>query len=181
MFRKLLAGIAVAAGLFSIAIGVQRWIDAHAAENVVRSLMNAVVDGDRATALSLLSADRRDLLDSRLASQSPASDWSRQTGVSYEILAVQVQGDAAQASVRMEKDGFTLEPTIYLRRNATSRWKVDLVEGMQVDPRYLQRRRAHEREQGKQLANRLQKALEGRPGVTVDRVKISELPRDASQ
>lgn len=173
MIRRLIAGIIIAVGLFSVAIGVQRWFDANAAETVVHSLMAAIESGDRAAALALLTPDRRSMVDVPPALEEPENAWEKQQGISYRIRGIEISGDRAVASVTIERDGYILQPTVYLQRGSTARWKVDRVENLQVDPRYLKDRRAYQRQQGERLADKLREALEGRPGVTIERVTTS--------
>lgn len=176
MIRRLIAGVVVAVGLLSVAIGVQRWFDARAAEGVVHSLMAAVESGNRAASLRLLTPDRRKIVDLSSAMADGGNVWQKQPGMSYHIRGMQIDGDRAVASVTIERDGYILQPTVYLQRGAASRWKIDRVEDMQVDPQYLKDRRAYQRQQGEQLAEELREALDGRPGISIERVTISETP-----
>lgn len=89
---------------------------------------------------------------------------------------MRIDGDRAVADVSIEKDGYILQPTIHLLRGATARWKIDRIENMQVDPQYRKDRRAYQRQQGEQLAEELNEALEGKRGVTIERVTISRSP-----
>ena len=61
---------------------------------------------------------------------------------------MEIDGDRAVASVTIEKDGYEVQPTVYLQRGETSRWKIDRIEDLQEDPRYLKDRQAYERQQG---------------------------------
>lgn len=172
--RRSIAGVVIAAGLFCVVIGIQRWFDARAAKSVVHALMHAVQTGDRETAFSLLHPDRRQLAELAAADDSSARSWQKQTGLTYHIEGLELQGDVAVARITVEKSGYLLQPAVHLRRGEAARWKIDRFEGLQVDPQYLKDRRAYERHQGEQLAKRLEAALQNRPGVTIERVSFTD-------
>jgi len=174
--RRVIAGFVIAVGLFAVAIGVQRWFDSRAAESVVHSLMAAIQAGDRDAMLGLLTPDRRIVADAPSTRAGGENAWKRQRGMSYRIREMEINGDRAVASVTIEKDGYEVQPTVYLQRGEAARWKIDRVEDLQEDPRYLKDVHAFERQQGEQLAEELKEALDGRDGVTIERVTTSETP-----
>jgi len=177
VIRRFLTGALIAAGLLVIAIGVQRWFDAHSAETVVHQLMSAVDAGDRQAVLALLHTDRRKLVEMRL-DHGQKDPWTRQDGVTYRIQQLDVSGDTAIVRLSIVKDGFKIHPTVYLRRGQTARWKIDRLDNLQVDPRWLSMQRARVRQEGEQLAEQIQNALQNRPGVTVDRITLDDLPNN---
>ena len=174
MIRRFFTSALIAAGLLVIAIGVQRWFDAHSAENVVHQLMSAIEAGDREAVLALLHAERRQLVEIR-ADVGQDDPWTRQVGITYRIQQLDVTGDVAVARLSIAKDGFEIHPAVYLRRGETTRWKIDRLDNLQVDPRWLSMQRARVRQEGERLSEQIQNALKNRPGVTVDRVTISDL------
>ena len=177
MVRRLIAGFVIAVGLFAVAIGVQRWFDTRAAESVVHALMASVQSGDRDAMLGLLTPDRRDVVaDAPSTMAGGENAWKKQRGMSYRIRNVEINGDRAVASVTVEKDGYVVQPTVYLQRGETSRWKSDRIEDLQEDPRYLKDVQAYERQQGEQLAEELKEAFDGRDGVTIERVTTPGTP-----
>ena len=174
--RRLIAGFVIAFGLFAVAIGVQRWFDSRAAESVVHALMAAVQSGNRDAMLGLLTPDRRVVADAPSTRAGGKNAWKKQRGMSYRIREMEINGDRAVASLTVEKDGYEVQPTVYLLRGETARWKIDRIEDLQKDPRYLKDVQAYERQQGEQLAEELKEALDGRDGVTIERMTTSGAP-----
>ena len=174
MIRRFFTGTLIAAGLLVIAIGVQRWFDAHSAENVVHQLMSAINAGDRQAVLALLHTDRRKLVEMRNEDERKGP-WHQQVGVAYRIQQLDVTGDVAVVRLSIAKDGFEIHPAVYLRRGQTTRWKIDRLDNLQVDPRWLSLQRTRARQEGERLTEQIQNALQNRPGVTVDRVTIGDL------
>ena len=175
MISRFLTSALIAAGLLMIAIGVQRWFDAHSAETVVHQLMSAINAGDRQAVLALLHSDRRQLVEMR-TDYERKDPWTRQVGVTYRIQQLDVTGDNAVVRLSIAKDGFEIHPAVYLRRGQTTRWKIDHLDNLQVDPRWLGLQRTRTRQAGERLTEQIQQALQNRPGVTVDRVTIDDLP-----
>jgi hypothetical protein len=175
VIRRFFTSALIGAGLLVIAIGVQRWFDAHAAETVVHQLMNAINAGDRQAVLALLHSDRRRLVEMR-TDYERNDPWTRQVGVTYRIQQLDITGDNAVVRLSIAKGGFEIHPAVYLRRGQTTRWKIERLDNLQVDPRWLSLQRRRVRQESERLTEQIQNALQNRPGVTVDRVTIGDLP-----
>ncbi len=176
MVRKLVAGALVVAGLSLIVVGVQKWLDNQAAAEVVHAFMNAVKKGDRETALSLLQPQQRALVERR---RNDEQDPFRtpEAGVTFRIHHIEISGVHARAQLWIEKEGFVVQPTIHLHRSETGRWKIGVIENLQIDPRWEDLQQERGRATDERLATELGDALKVKPGVTVQRVPLDEFKR----
>jgi hypothetical protein len=118
-----------------------------------------------------LPPDRRAEVEGRLTERN-LPFFAPQTDFDYTVHDVEIRGDRAVAVVRVEKENFRIEPRLYLVRNDASRWKIDRIENLEVDPRWLDLLDEFERREGEQLAEELAERLAGQPGVTVERAPL---------
>lgn len=173
MLGKLILGGGIALGVLLIVIGVQRVLDRRAAERVAEAFMTALIEGDRATLLSLLPPESRAALEHDDADEHQL-EWVSEPGVRCRIHHVQVQGAQAEARLWIEKNGFTLKPLLRLRRSGTRVWKISGVDDLQVDKRWNDLQRERGRIDGEQLARELTDALGHLPNVRVERISFAD-------
>ncbi len=173
MLRKLTLLGAVAAGVLLITLGAQKMLDRRAAEQVARTFMAALTEGDRATLLTLLPPENRAALEDSDSDEHPLQ-WVQETGVTYRIHHIDMQGEVADVRLWIEKDGFNLKPLLRLKQSDTGVWKVAGIDDLDIDRRWEDLQRERGREDGEQLAEELAEALGDLPGVEVDRVSFAE-------
>lgn len=169
MLGKLTLVGASACGLLLIVLGVQNVLDRRAAEQVTHSFMSAVLEGDRATLLTLLAPR-----DRAAVGRDAFTGWESEMGVTYRIHHIEMQGRSAEAHLRIEKGVFSLKPSLHLQRSETGQWKVAGIDDLQIDPRWNDLQRARGRTEGEELARELTEALGKLPNVDVERVPFAE-------
>lgn len=172
MARKLTTGVLIAAGLWLIASGAQRWLDRRAARQVVHAFLEDVTNGDRRAAQSLMASEARLPEERRRSAPVRSPPVSRE--IAYRVRSLDVDGDRAAADVSVEKDGLGLRFTIELRRIAAGDWKVARIGAPRVHAdRLLETEQAErQRAAGQQLTRELREALRDHPGVSVERVSL---------
>jgi hypothetical protein len=168
VIRRLIAAGLIAVGVGIVALGIRTGVDHHRANQVVRTLMEAVERGDRSTALSVLHPKQRARAELWPAN-SAADDWSPVPGITWRVHHLALNGDRAIARLWVEKQGYVVEPRIGLRRGTDGSWQVDAIDGLTVDPRWDDAQQELHRAANDRLASELSEALEGRPGVAVIR------------
>ena len=171
MVRRLIITSLVVSGIALIVSGTQKWLEKREVVAVVHSLMTALKKGDRQTVHSLLPPNHPELSDRSKGNQNP-DFWSPDPNLSYKIHDSWINGDIATVIVRIQKDGYRLQPTIHLKRSQTARWKIHDIENLQVDPRWYDQLKAQSREEGEQTARELEELLKGKPGIVIERVYV---------
>ena len=168
MNRKLAIGALVIAGAGLIVAGGQKWLDARSAAGTVRQFMTAVRDGDRETVYSLLPPAQKKIAQAADEDGRP-NRWLPNPGVSYRLHSLDISGIEGKARLWIEKNGFVIKPTMHLRRSDTGQWKILRIEDLEVDRLWQDLMQTRARITGENLANELTDALQGRPGVAVER------------
>ena len=171
MSRRLLIGLLLGGGLLLAGVGVQRWFDARAAGATVDAFMKAVSQGDRSTALSLLTPERRRLAESN---DGAAKIGPGPVEVDYEIDSLELDGNKATAVVRIEKDGQVVQPLFRLYKGETTRWKIARIDNLPDDLRQSDSEESRLRRADEQLGRVLQQAFADRPAVTVQRAPLPD-------
>ena len=173
MLRRLFIFILLAAGLWLIVFGVQRWLDHRAATSVATAFIEALRDGDREAALALLSPEQREAVEEKTGDKD-SPFWAANPGMTYRIHHAELDGDTATVQLWIDKRGFVLEPILHLRRGETVSWKIVRIENLHVDPKWLDLQETRARLEGEATSAELSEALKGRPGVTVDRTALPD-------
>jgi len=169
--RRLIITTLIVSGIALIISGTQKWLEKREAVAVVHSLMTALKDGDRQRVHSLLPPNHPELSDRSKGNQN-SDIWSSDPDLSYKIHDSRLYGDTAIVIVRIQKDGYQLQPAITLKRTKTARWKIHDIENLQVDPRWYDRLEAQSRAEGEQTSQELERLLKGKPGVVIERVNV---------
>jgi hypothetical protein len=165
--RRIAVAILFLAGAALIALGVRNQLRQREAVDVVNAFLTAIQKGDRDAALACLQTGPGG--GSTLAS-SDFPLWTPAPDVSCRVTELEIDGDTARAKVRIERDGFVLEPTLHLVHDSS--WKIARIDDLKIDPRWLEMQREAARLQGERHAGELQRALKGREGVTVRRAPL---------
>ena len=103
VLRRLFIFILLAAGLGLIVFGVQRWLDHRAATSVATAFIEALRDGDREAALSLLSPEQREAVE-RKTGDKDSPFWSANPGMTYRIHHAELDGDTGPDLSRASRD-----------------------------------------------------------------------------
>jgi len=171
VFRKLVVGALILSGIVFIALGVQQWLDRRAASDVVAAFLTALKDGDREAALSQLLPEPRDIFE-RSIGKDDADFWTPDPEFGFRIQKIDIKDNQAVADVWIEKRGFVILPVFHLQRNESTRWKIALIENLYVDERWNDIQYERARQEGLDVKASLEEALEGQPGVTIERTPL---------
>ena len=171
--RRIVIAILFAAGAGLVVLGIQHWLERRKATAVVIGFLEAVASGDRQRAFSFLEATRRDEAEFGFG-RKDAAFWKSTERAKFRINELEITGDTARVKVWIEKDGFVLEPVVYLVRTETLSWKITRIESLNVDPQWDDIQREISRQKGKQDAQELREALQGRKGVTIRRAPLPD-------
>lgn len=166
--RRAVIAVLVVVGGWLIFRGGKHWRDERAAMAVVNHFLEAVRDGDRDAAFSYLTADRRKAIEQSKKSTLQAFEI-RTTKFQWRINRIEIDGDQAAAQMWIEKDGFVIEPIVFLVRTTTHSWKIDRFENVVVDPVWLDVQKELRRREDMQTAKELRKAFAGQEGIRVER------------
>lgn len=170
MTRRVIVALLVLAGSAMVVLGGQRWLDNRAATKVVKSFIAALIEGDRDTALSHLTAEQRSLFE-RKADAAPEL-WTPAPAMKYRVHHVEMNGETARVQIWMDKDGFVIEPVFHLRRTESSSWKIERIEKLEVDPRWHDVLKERARLRDAAAMQELSEALKHRRGVKVERTPM---------
>ena len=146
------------AGLFLVAVGVHKWCTNREVTAAVDSFMTAIVNGDRATVLSLLDTQPRGILESARA-QKELLIWRPTPGLAYRVQQIDISGQRAAVRLRIFSDQFSVQPIMRLRRDRAGEWKVGQLEEWSPTRSAERRHRERERREGDRLAKQLADAL----------------------
>ena len=173
MVRRLTSVALVAAGLWLVTVGAQRWYVNRQVNQLVHAFMDALKSGNRERALLYLEPDKRALAETKFRRQTEdRTFWTPNPRLTYRIHHVRVDGQRAESELWIEKDGYVLKPLIHIVRSETGLWKIDHIEGLHIDPLWKDQWRDRGRIEGEELAEELAAALKGREGISVERVPI---------
>ena len=174
MLRRLVVAALVAVGLGLVARGIDHRLTARAVGRVADSFIAAVLQGDREAMLSHLTPELRSKVET-----GGGESWTHlvpQLGVRCRLRAVELVGIDAAVPLRLEKDGFRIEPVLHLRRREPGVWQITRIDKIDIDPRWLDLQREHARIENEKLARELTEALKNHPGVTVERGDSADSP-----
>lgn len=111
--------------------GVVAWRDDDRLRDVVIDFFQALADGRRDAARTHLSPD----LQQQFSQSSPSADQITRD-VHIQIVTVDQNDDRATVKVSIGKQGFSLKPTVRLKRVADAAWKIIAIDGGDTDPRW---------------------------------------------
>jgi len=164
--RRIAVAILFLAGAALIALGVRNWLRQREAVEVVDAFLTAIRDGDRNAAV--------DCMETGPGGSAIAGPdfplWTPAPDVVCRVTDLEIDGDTARAKVRIERDGFVLEPTLHLVHKSS--WKIARIDDLKVDPQWVEMHREAARRQGERTAGELQQALKSHDGVTVQRAPL---------
>lgn len=148
-----IAGVALLglAALAAALYGMAR--PAQSVERVARQFLQAVIDGDRATARTLLSEELRHADEAR----TPSEPWKRQTGAGLKIESVSLGERQATVVAVLSRNGYDLRPTLKLEQTGSGAWQIFAIGGLAQDPSWLRDREVRSNEV---LAEDIARALE---------------------
>lgn len=100
-------------------------------EAVAIAFLEAVRDGDGLGANGLLAEEFTDPL------RAATFDWSATPGATVAVGEIHFTADGAVVESRIELDGYATRPVLGLKRNANDEWRITSIEGLNIDPRWV--------------------------------------------
>lgn len=134
--------------------GIAGWRDDDRLRSVVVDFFQSLSEGRRDAAARHLSPE----LQQRLLHSEHVAGLVTQD-VRIQIISVKQDLNQAQVQATIGKQGFSLKPTVHLRRDAASTWMITEIDSVEVDPRWTKMREREHQAADEELAGELAKKL----------------------
>lgn len=155
--------------------GVRRWLLERGPRTTIDAFVTALQSSDRAAADRLIVPEPG--TETGLLQTTSDSTWRSAPDLKHRIHKLHVTGDFAIAEVWLAEYGYIVKPELTLERQPDATWRITRIDHVEIDPRWLADERRRRAESNEMLAKELDKALNGRPGVLVERDVPSDIRR----
>ena len=142
--------------------GLSAWRTDDVLRKTVGDFFEEVALGRKDAALAYLSDEYRSAIQ---PGGFPADDqpWQPSDEFSSRILSVRQSSTTAEVQIALAKSGFSLKPTVHLRRLPDHSWRITRIEGVDVDPHWTRWKARELQEAEESLAEELAEKLIGSP------------------
>lgn len=127
--QKFLISALVAAGLYLIVLGAQRFYEHYQVKQISLEFVKALETGNEAQIRGLLTPEK-----AALAANLKQDSQDHLSRIDYRFLDVKLMGDTAQVRIQIQKNGYAIKPDIHLVKSQTGVWKVNSITQAKVDP-----------------------------------------------
>ncbi|WP_417393415.1 hypothetical protein [Gimesia sp.] len=127
--QKFLIGVLVAAGLYLVVIGAQRFYEHYRVKQIALEFVDALETGNESQIRALLTPEKADL--AKKLNQKSQDD---SLPLECRVLDVKLTASTAQVRVQIQKNGYAIKPDIHLVKSQTGVWKVSEITQAKVDP-----------------------------------------------